>query len=134
MAGVDLEIRPPVFVPLEIRLRVCVEPGFARTDVALALRDAFSNRRLPDGALGLFHPDRWTFGQAVYLSHLYERADAIAGVHAVAVDVFKRWARATTTELAEGFIAIGDQEIARLDNDPSLREHGLIDVVLEGGL
>ena len=59
---------------------------------------------------------------------------SIAGVDAVAVDVFKRWARAATTELEDGSLAIGDQEIARLDNDPSLRENGVIDVVMEGGL
>jgi hypothetical protein len=39
-----------------------------------------------------------------------------------------------TTELDDGSIAIGDHEIARLDNDPSLRENGLLDVVMEGGL
>lgn len=134
MAGFDLEIRPPLFVPLEIQLRVCVLPGYERSAIKRALLDVFSNRHLPDGQLGVFHPDRWTFGQDVYLSHIFERAMSMAGVDAVAVDVFKRWARAATTELEDGSLAIGDQEIARLDNDPSLRENGVIDVVMEGGL
>ena len=134
MAGFDLEVRPPLFVPLEIRLRVCVLPGYERGAVKQALLDVFSNRRLADGGAGVFFPDAWTFGQAVYLSQIYERAMSVAGVDAVSVEVFKRWARAPTTELDDGSIAIGDHEIARLDNDPSLRENGLLDVVMEGGL
>ena len=134
MAGFDLEIRPPVFVPLEIRLRVCVDANYERSAVRRTLADEFSNRRLPGGQLGLFHADNWTFGQPVYLSHLYERATAVAGVNAVSVDVFKRWGRPETTELQDGRIGMGDQEIARLDNDPSLRENGLIEFDLEGGV
>jgi hypothetical protein len=70
----------------------------------------------------------------VYVSHLYERATSVAGVNAVSVDVFKRWGRPAATELQDGRITMGDQEIARLDNDPSLREHGLIEFELEGGV
>jgi hypothetical protein len=134
MAGVDLEIRPPIFAPLEIRLLVCVLPGYERSAVKRALLDVFANRRLLDGRVGFFHPDNWTFGQTVYLSHIYERAMSVAGVDAVDVEVFKRWARAATTERDDGRIIIGDQEIARLDNDPSLPENGLLDIVMEGGL
>jgi len=134
MAGFDLEIRPPTFVPLEIHLHICVQPGYERSAVKRALLDVFGTRRLPDGRTGFFHPDSWTFGQPVYLSHIYERAASVAGVDAVNVEIFKRWARAATTELDDGVIAIGDQEIARLDNDPSLRENGLLEIAMEGGL
>jgi predicted phage baseplate assembly protein len=134
MAGFDLEIRPPTFVPLDIRLQVCVLPGYERSAVKRELLDIFSNRQLPDGRVGFFHPNEWTFGQPVYLSHVYERAMTVAGVDAVSIDTFKRWAHAAATEIADGVVLIGDQEIARLDNDPSLRENGLIDFVMEGGL
>ena len=134
MAGFDLEIRPPVFVPLEVLLRVCVDTNYERSAVKQALADAFSNRRLPGGGVGLFHAANWTFGQPVYLSHLYERAASVTGVNAVAVEVFKRWGRPATTEIDMARIVIGDQEIARLDNDPSLRENGLIEFELEGGV
>jgi hypothetical protein len=134
MAGFDLEIRPPRFAPLEILLRVCVEPGYLRAHVKQAMLEAFGNRRLADGSLGFFHPDNWTFGQSVYLSRIYERAAGVDGVHAVSVEVFKRWARAARTELADGFLPIDAREIARLDNDPSLPENGLLEIELEGGL
>jgi hypothetical protein len=134
MAGYDLEVRPPSFVPLDIRLQVCVLPGYERSAVKRELLDLFSNRRLLDGRVGFFHPDQWTFGQPVYLSHLYERAMTVAGVDAVSIDTFKRWARAAATELEDGVLTMGAQEIARLDNDRSLRENGLIDFTMDGGL
>jgi hypothetical protein len=134
MAGYDLEVRPPSFVPLDIRLQVCVLPGYERSAVKRELLDLFSNRRLLDGRVGFFHPDQWTFGQPVYLSHLYERAMTVAGVDAVSIDTFKRWARAAATEREDGVLTMGAQEIARLDNDRSLRENGLIDFTMDGGL
>lgn len=129
MAGVDLEIRPPVFVGLHVAMTVCVADGYERAAVKAALVKVFSNR-----STGFFHPDRWTFGQPLYLSHLYERAVSVPGVDSVAVDVFQRWGQAPRNELAEGILKAGDSEILRLDNDPSLRENGLLDITLEGGV
>ena len=129
MAGVDLEIRPPVFVGLHVAMTVCVADGYERAAVKAALLRVFSNR-----SAGFFHPDCWTFGQPLYLSHLYERAVSVAGVDSVAVEIFQRWGRAPRNELAEGVLKAGDSEILRLDNDPSLRENGLLDITLEGGV
>ena len=58
MAGYDLEVDAPVFVPLEIGLHVCVAPGYFRSDVAAEVRAVLSDAVLPDGSRGLFHPDR----------------------------------------------------------------------------
>ena len=57
LAGYDIELRPPRFVPLELELEVCATHGYFRTDVAAAVRDALSTRVLPDGTRGFFHPD-----------------------------------------------------------------------------
>ncbi len=134
LAGYDLEIRPPRFVPLDVKLKICLAEGYFRSDVARALLRAFSNCLLPDGSLGFFHPDNWTFGQPIYLSRLYRVADAIPGVDSAHVERFKRWGRVAGQELEEGLIEMGGFEIARLDNDPSLRENGLLELELEGGL
>ncbi len=134
MAGYDLEIRPPRFVPLDVKFRICVAAGYFRSDVARALLRAFSNCPLPDGSLGFFHPDHWTFGQPVYLSRLVQVADAIPGVDSAHVERFKRWGRVAEQELEEGVIEMSGFEIARLDNDPSLRENGLLELEMEGGL
>jgi hypothetical protein len=141
LAGYDLEIEPPVFVPLDIVLTVCVLPGFLKSDVKRALLDTFSNRVLPDGSRGFFHPDNFTFGQAVFLSRIVATAMAVPGVQRVDTadtppkkNRFQRFGRPAANEIAEGRIDLARLEIARLDNDPSLPENGRIDVIMEGGI
>lgn len=134
MAGFDLEINGPRFVPLDILMKVCVAPGYFRGEVRKALLEAFSNRRLADGNLGFFHPDNWTFDQPVYLSRIYATAAKVPGVDSVSVERFKKWTQAAQTEIEDGVLPIGRFEIARLDNDPSLRENGLLELELVGGL
>src|SRR5258708_20301822 len=78
-AGYDLEINAPIYVPLDIVVDVCVAPYHFRGDVEQALLIALSNRALPDGTLGFFHPDNFTFGQPLYLSQLYQAILAVEG-------------------------------------------------------
>jgi predicted phage baseplate assembly protein len=141
LAGYDIEIEPPVFVPLDIAFTVCVQPGVLRSDVHLALLETFSNRVLPSGRQGFFHPDRFTFGQPVYLSRIVAAAMAVPGVRWVDVDTtppranqFHRFGRPPAGETAAGLLRTARLEIARLDNDPSLPENGRIEFFMEGGL
>jgi hypothetical protein len=141
MAGYDLQIEPPIYVPLDIAFSVCVSPGYFRSNVEKALYDTFSNRVLPDGRLGFFHPDNFTFGQPVYLSRIVSAAMAVPGVHWVNTDDtppnsnhFRRWGRLSNGETAAGEIDFARLEIARLDNDPNQPENGKIEFFMEGGL
>ena len=90
MAGHDLEVDSPQFVALEIDLHVCVAADHFRSDVERELFDILSNRDLPDGRRGLFHPDNFTFGQPVYLSAIYAAAHQVTGVESVEVRTFQR--------------------------------------------
>lgn len=141
LAGYDLEIEAPLFVPLDIAFGVCVAPGYFRSAVKAALLDVFSNRDLPGGQRGFFHPDNFTFGQPVYLSQVVSTAMQVPGVRWVdtndippAQNHFKRWGQAAQGETAAGRIAMARLEIARLDNDPSQPENGKIDFFMEGGI
>jgi hypothetical protein len=133
MAGYDLEIDAPRFVPLEIELLICVQRGFQRGAVKQDLLDALSNRVLPDGRKGFFHPDRWTFEQPVFLSRVIAAAMAVAGVDSVQALQFKRWDRDAEDELDTGVLTMERLEIARLDNDPSFQENGLLTLTMGGG-
>jgi hypothetical protein len=124
MAGQDLEIDAPRFVPLEIEMAVCVRPPYFFADVERALREAFSNRTLPDGRRGLFHPDNFTFGQAVHLSVIYAAAQAVPGVDSVVVTRFQRQGIESHAALDSGTLNIERLEIARLDADPNFPERG----------
>lgn len=133
MAGHDLDFHEPIHVPLELALHVCVKPDHFRSDVKRVLGELFSNRILRDGRRGLFHPDNFSFGQPVYLSHVYAAAHAVPGVLSAQVKAFRRQGSKDELALHEGRIALGRLEIARLDNDPNYPERGVLALELHGG-
>ncbi len=131
-AGYDLEINAPIYVPLDIVVDVCVAPYHFRGDVEQALLIALSNRALPDGTLGFFHPDNFTFGQPLYLSQLYQAILAVEGVDSASITRFQRFGRPADRELEQGYIAMDRLEVARLDNDPNFRENGVLRLNMGG--
>ena len=133
MAGHDLEIDTPHYVPLEIAMFVCVKPDYFRSHVGAALLEIFSSGTLADGRKGLFQPDFFTFGQTVYLSKLYAAAEAVAGVASVEITTFQRQGLPETSGLTNGFLVMNRLEIARLDNDPNFPERGIFKLDLGGG-
>jgi predicted phage baseplate assembly protein len=141
MAGYDLEIDGPRYVPLDLAFAVCVEPGYFASNVKAALLARFSSRILPDRTHGFFHADNFTFGQPVYLSQIVAAAMAVSGVRWIDTSAgkgkptrFQRWGEPAHGELAQGQIDLGRLEIARCDNDPSRPENGRLELIMEGGL
>jgi hypothetical protein len=132
MAGHDLEIDGPRFVSLEVEMTVCIKPDYFRSSVKQALLIVLSNRTLASGR-GVFHPDNFTFGQPVYLSSLYQAAQAVPGVASVEITKFQRQGQAGTSALNTGKLELGRLEIARLDNDPNFAERGVLRLMLKGG-
>jgi hypothetical protein len=133
MAGHDIEIDGPQFVPLEIEMTVCVRPDYFRSDVKAALLGVFGNTIRPDGQRGLFHPDKFSFAQPVYLSALYAAAQAVEGVRFVTIETFQRLGLDSRQALDDGVLKLARLEIARLDNDPSFPERGVLRITMEGG-
>lgn len=134
LAGYDLEIADPVFVPLDLTLLVCVKPGYFRSDVLAALLRIFSTQANADGTRGFFHPDNFTFGQPLFLSKVCAAAMAVAGVASVQPKKFQRYGRLANHELANALIPAAPLEILRLDNDRNFPENGKIEFDLHGGL
>src|SRR5262249_38469352 len=89
--GHDLEVKPARYVPLDLALTVCVLPHYPRGHVEAALLDILSNRILPDGRLGFFHPDNLTFGDGIYVSRIVAAAQAVQGVESVQVTRLERF-------------------------------------------
>ena len=133
MAGYDLEVDGPRFVPLEVGLHVCVEPEHFRSHVRAAVLDVLSNQARADGTLGLFHPDRLTFGQPLYLSAIVAAVQAVPGVESVTPTVFQRQRDDASSALASGVLPMSRLEIARLDNDSSFPERGVLALTAGGG-
>ena len=133
LAGHDLEVDGPRYVPLEVEMLVCVLPEHFRSDVKVALLEVLGNRNLPDGRRGVFHPDNFTFGQPVHLSRLYEAAQGVEGVGWVEISKFGRQGVTDDQALREGRLSLHRLEIARLDNDPNFPENGVLRLLMQGG-
>ncbi len=133
LAGYDLEIRPPAFVPLEIEIEICAKPGYFRSQVKQAVAAALSSGPLPGGRRGFFDPRNFTFGLPVYLSRLYAAVERVEGVESAVAKTFKRFGRVAQGELAAGMISVGPDEIAQLQNDPNFIEQGVLRITAVGG-
>ena len=134
MAGFDLELEDPVYVPLDIALKVCVKSGYFKSDVKEVLLKVFSSYEWGPGRRGFFHPDNLTFAQPVYLSRIYETAAKVEGVASVEVTRFQRWGEEPNNELEKGVLKTGKAEIVRLDNDRNYPENGKIEFNMQGGM
>jgi hypothetical protein len=133
MAGHDVDVVAPIYVSLELCMKVCALPGYLASHVELALRQVLSNQTLPDGTKGVFHPDNFTFGQTVYLSPIYAAAQNTPGVQSVTITFFGRQGDCSSNAVSLGKLTINRLEIARLDNDPNFPEHGILKLCVLGG-
>ena len=133
MAGYDLEVDAARSVALDITLHLCVLPGYFRSEVLRAVQLELGAGVLPDGRLAVFHPDNFTFGQAVYLSRIVAAAQAVEGVEAVWVQKFERLGQPDTLPMETGVLAMGRLDIAQLANNPNFRERGRLTLEAGGG-
>ncbi|MGH7616423.1 MAG: hypothetical protein ACREPM_04275, partial [Gemmatimonadaceae bacterium] len=131
MAGLDVQVEDARYCPVHIALRVDVEAEHFARDVRGAVERALVGTHARGFAF--FDPGRLTFGQPVYLSDLYGAVMAVPGVSAVAVTRFKRLGDRYPDNEAQGFIPVGALEVARLDNDPSAPQFGVLYVRTCGG-
>ena len=138
--GHDLLVGPARYVPLTLAVTVCVLPNYLRGHVEGAVLDALSNRRLPDGRLGFFHPDNLTFGDGIYVSRLLAAVQAVPGVQDVTINELERFEISEPAVDIDGeevpansVLELGPMEIAQLDNDPDFPEHGRLTLTLRGG-
>lgn len=130
--GHQVCVRPPIDVPLEIELEVCVRDGFLRAHVQRELRERLGKGKLPDGTFGFFHPDGLSFGQSLYLSRLVSAARKVDGVENIVVKTFKKLNRPDAGEREAGVMTFGPFEIPRLDNDGLAPHLGQLTLHVQG--
>lgn len=133
MTGFDVELRDADYVPLHIGLLVNVRDGYFARLVREAVERALGKGTIESGAPAFFSPQRFGFGDAVYLSDLYAAVMAVEGVASVQVTRFKQLGDRFPDREADGVIPVGPLAIARLDNDPAHPELGVVFVRTCGG-
>ena len=141
LAGHDLEIVPPRYVPLDIAFYVCVCSDHYPADVERDLLDLFSSGYRRNGRPGFFHPDNFSFGDNVLLSRLIAAGMAVEGVLWMGVrdasgqpaGRFGRLDQPDVDYEADAEIPIAADEVARLDNDPNFPDFGRLRLIMAGG-
>jgi hypothetical protein len=141
LAGHDLEIVPPRYVPLDIAFYVCVCGDHYPADVERDLLDTFSSGYTRSGQPGFFNPDNFSFGDNVLLSRLIARGMGVEGVlwmgvrdaAGQAVGRFGRLDQPDVDYEAGAEIPIAPDEVARLDNDPNYPDFGRLRLIMAGG-
>ncbi len=137
LAGYDIQISGPTYVPVDLVLQVSVTAGSQQSDVEQMLLQTFSSGTLSDGSNGFFHPDNFTFGDNLYVSKIYAAAMSVPGVQAITITRLTRSHSAqpvqeTTLNLAQGYLSVGADEVIRLDNDRNFPENGTLAVTSNG--
>lgn len=131
--GHDLSVRAAKYVPIQLELVVHVLPQYQKAHVKSALIDTFSNRSLAGGKRGFFHPDNFSFGDAVEVSEIIAAGMSVQGIEDITVSKLSRMFKADNGALVKGFLAISSHEIALLDNYPNFPERGKLGLTLNGG-
>jgi Baseplate J-like protein len=131
LIGEDIEVRAPEYVPLKIALTICISADFWIDDVASVVEQAFSNGYDENGTPAFFHPDRWSFGQALYASQIEGMLATIQGVEHVVSIAMSRWSNSSIA--SNEVMTMGPEEIVLVSNDPNNIEEGTIAFVYRGG-
>lgn len=145
LIGEDLEVRGAQYVGLDIEMRLCAHPRYWIEDLAAELDMRFSDGFLPDGSPAFFHPDSWTFGQALHASQLVGAALEVQGIDRVLAVSLRRVDSGTgggTTVIVDPGdlplaeverLPVDDFEVIRVANDPDHLSRGRIRFDIRGG-
>jgi hypothetical protein len=95
-------------------------------------------KRLEQALASFFDPDNFSFGDSVFVSRLYAAAMAVAGVESVRIARLAMLHAAdpdrdTTNNLKQGRLAVGSDQVVRLENDRNHPERGTLVVRPMGG-
>ncbi len=137
LAGYDLQVIAALYVPVELAIEFCLKPGFIPADVQEEIELALSTSELPGGKKGLFHPDNFSFGDYLYVSRIFAAVMAVPGVESAQITRLAplhaaRPDRDTKRNLQQGFLAVGGDQIIRLDNDRNFPENGTLFISAKG--
>jgi hypothetical protein len=108
-----IEVREVSYVPVFISAALDVEPYHSRTQVTERVRTALA---------GLLDFSAVDFGEVVYLSKLYEAAEAVAGVAGVNIAEFAVPGQAEPVNPL-GKLVLGPRELPRLPLPEDFAQH-----------
>lgn len=114
-------VKQPIFVPLDLRIAVCITPGFAFGDVAERTIQALSPARN-----GFFHPDRFSFGDPLRRPALEAAIACVEGVRAVMGIQLRERGVQGYRQFDFRSLEVAGNRILKLENDPNRPGQGSI--------
>jgi hypothetical protein len=133
LAGREAFVRDPIFVTIDLRIEVCVEPTSYRGDVEGMVLVALFGKTGLRPVTGFFSPDNFTFGTALDRVKLEATIQAIPGVRAVEKIRMRRRGWFGWRDFTESSYAVADDEIIRIENNRLLPERGAVRIITHGG-
>ncbi len=109
LIGTSLEVLDPLWVGVEIVLAVRCAREVSWPALRERLKRAFDE---------FFRPDRFHFGEALELGLVLDRARRVPGVAGIRAVTFQRWSKDGHHDPIRSRIAVADDEIATVRNDP----------------
>ena len=132
-AGRDVIVADPRFVALDLRITLCVARSSFPAHVEIAVREALFGRGGLRPTRGFFHPDNFTFGTPLRRSALEAVLQRVTGVDAVIGIEVRRLGETELEDFEAMVLEVADDEVIRVESDPTKPERGMVELVLEGG-
>lgn len=114
-------------VGLNLALKVRIRPEYYQSEIRYEVM-----RALGRGPGGFFEPGRFTFGQDVPASDLFELLMDLEGIEDVRLTRFRRTDDSGHAEVTTA-VQLKDHEVAICDNDSRSPERGIIHTAFSGG-
>lgn len=133
MAGFEVHTPAPRYVGLDLIVTVCALPGALHGEVEAAVLAELGTGTLCDGRRGFFSPGHLRFGAALERSELEAAVQRAAGVDGVVAVRYRQRGHVPAYVAMPEVVAVGADEILRVDNDPNRPDRGSVRVVVKGG-
>jgi hypothetical protein len=133
LAGYESYAPPPTLVALDLIITVCATTGWLESDVEAGVLARLANAELPNGSIGFFYADAFTFGTPLYRSALAAAIQSVPGVNGVLDIEYRRRGASDVFQSLPDILPLGTSEILRIENDPSYPERGTLRIIAKGG-
>lgn len=133
IAGYEVYTPDPQYVGLDLIVTVCALHTALRGEVESAVLEELGTGRLCSGRPAFFAPGQMRFGTPLERSDLEAAIQQAAGVDGVVRIAYRRRGYLPNFTPMPETVTVGRDEIIRVDNDPSLPDHGSLRVVVQGG-
>lgn len=128
-AGREVQVYDPVFVNVDLEIVICIEPTAYFGQVQSRIERALTGPAGFGDPFPFFHPDNFGFGDPMWKADLEACIAAVSGVLAIEEIRFRRRGETDFQAFVERKIAVGDDRVLQIRNNPRFPGEGSIRIV-----